>query len=176
MKNIGKEFQEFCQDSTPAPSHLWRKIENTLKTETETEIPSLTPALVVKILLLYVTASAAILLICPQFGVKIPFSDINVMKWVMHVAPALCDPYCGALFLGSSFVALRIGLKSPEWSLVKKHKLVVFSLMGLVSLFAFHLMSSNLKWSGAFMWLLGGLLATLLVSFIRLPGQISKAA
>lgn len=180
MKNIEKEFQEFCQcnnsacpeqSSEQSSAHsseqslqLWKKIENSLPA-------SLTPFLAGKIAALYLLASAVVLLLCPQFGVRIPFTSINLMSWVMKVAPALCDTYCGALFMGVSFIALRAGLQKSEWNLVRQNKIFVFSLMAVVALGGFALMSARLPLQNVILWLMGGLLAMFFVSFIASFGS-----
>lgn len=162
MKKLENEFTEFCQDQSSAPEHIWTQIENAITNR-------FSVVLALKVFSLYLLASTVVLALCPQFGLSLPFTSINLMTWIMNVAPALCDPYCGGLFLGASFLLLRISLTPQEWSLILRYKPAVFASMTIMSLAVFYIMSAQMAFINVLLWLIGGLLTTQAVSLYRLP-------
>lgn len=101
------------------------------------------------------------LLLCSQFGMG---RGATVMNAFMGYGMTVCMIVCGALFLGlTTFVAGFI-LSNSELKKMRKTGYSPIALMGVASLVVFFCFGADIAFGFAMAWLLGALLAGVLVT------------
>ena len=151
------DFKEFTQvdSSSVARPELWQKIES--------QILATKPKLgqvVFHLTLIHFVCSLLSLVACPQFGVRLFFDGHGLMHYFMSFAgPVYCQFFCGAFYLGLTFLAAKFWLSYDEWLVIKKNRWLSSAVLASASLAAFAIHDHGFELQLAAVWLVGAVLA-----------------
>lgn len=162
--NINNEYEDFLNTKTSD-----YEIRSPLKDDIIQDLKFFGGQVVVKSLSVHFLVAVLGLLICPQFGIGYFGEHYGLMAWAMSHGEIFCAIVCGAFYLGSSSIALRLSLHRGERAWIKKNSLLFFSAVALTSV-AIVLFSLKTKWlepshvsfgtSYMLFWVLSGIAAT----------------
>ena len=163
MKDVKKDFESFSSAQGEAASS---SILNKVKSEIAAHAPKMR-SVAVKLGVIHLASSFLTLLACPQFGLRLFFSGHGLMHYFMEISATFCYAFCGAFYLASTFVIARFVMNYDEWLLVKKSRTLMIASVAMISLGAFSMLSQEMNWELALIWLFGATLGAEFVSLSR---------
>ncbi|MNT24939.1 hypothetical protein D3C72_1604390 [compost metagenome] len=162
MKDIKKDFESFSLNEEVAPTSPLAKV----KSQIAAQAPKMR-SVAVKLGLIHLGSSFLTLLACPQFGLRLFFEGHGLMHYFMQISETFCYSFCGAFYLASTFVIARFVLNYDEWLLVKKSRTLMIGSIAMISLGIFTMLSAEMSWQLALVWLFGATLGAELVSLSK---------
>ncbi len=163
MKN--KDFEDFCNefegdlssDVTKQESLspvLHDRIANTYSLIIKKMNPSLS-SLTRKVLLTHLFASLVTLSLCNQMGIRLFFSGPGLMEYFMNFGYWACMGFCGAFYMGSTFLVLPFVTSLDERNFYKKQLPLLVGGLSALSLLSLTLIGSSVSFGLVLIWLLG---------------------
>jgi hypothetical protein len=163
MKNIKKDFASFSEaEASAASSQLLNKV----KSEIALHAPKFRNV-ALKLGLIHLVSSCMTLLACPQFGFRLFFQGHGLMHYFMQISDTFCYAFCGAFYLATTFLLARWVLRYDEWLVIKKSRVLAIGSVAMLSLGAFFMISGEVNWELAVVWLFGATLGAELISLSR---------
>lgn len=139
-------------------NEIWRKIESNL-------FPEVHPfGLILKIFILHSLTCLTVLLFCPQFGFGIlkvlgMNSLFDMTTYFMKVSHEFCQIACGATLFISSTSVIFYQLKTTEKEWLIQQKLIVFSLLILLTGGLFIFIAPDITLLNIVLWVIGSSLS-----------------
>lgn len=169
MKNWNDDFNDFMTISEVRPplaagEEIFTLVHRDLN-------PTLLQVLG-KLAAVHVVAGSLSLLLCVQFGMGRGYS---LMNYFMRLGDVACFALCGAIFMGLTALVAGWILSAAEMKKIRSSAYSPIALLGLASLFVFFLFGAEIAFNTALIWLLGVLLAGVLVTEAHL-GTRHRAA
>lgn len=117
MKNIENDFHDFLHgDPVNPPTDIGKSVQNAIRSEL-----SFSPmAVILKLGVVHVFSTLAVLYICPQFGVSWGASSFSLMESFMRLGNQACAALCGVTLVGGTFLIAALLLKPQESFWLKK--------------------------------------------------------
>lgn len=164
-----KEYTEFSQidaDNIEVPDRTYKSLRARL-------FPN--PWLVFgKVVGVHAVVGYLSLAVCNQFGLN-PFqTEQSLTGWFMKTAGHnLCMLLCGVFFMMTTYIIANFWLTLEELESVRSHEWLQSSVIGLISLAAFHFFGADLVTTFALLWIAGALIG----GFLTIEGsyQIRKS-
>jgi|GEM_PF-1947416 hypothetical protein len=163
MKDVKKDFESFSSVSEEAASSA---VLGRIKNQIAVSAPKMRNV-AVKLGLIHLASSFLTLLACPQFGLRLFFKGHGLMHYFMQISETFCYAFCGAFYLAGTFVIARMALNYDEWLLVKKSRTLMIGSVAMISLGVFTMLSQEMSWELALIWLFGATLGGEFVSLSR---------
>ena len=154
-QKINQEFNEFlsCERLEPPTS-----IQEAVLSRVHRELNPSNYRVFLKMLGVHSIVSLFSLSICSQFGfqsLKLYDAMDSMMSLVGHT---YCMAFCGLLYLSISAAALSLLLKPEEIKIIRRHKILQFTLLSGVSLGVFLCLGAQVLLVPGIFWAMGSLL------------------
>lgn len=165
MKDLINDYASFMNDpSEQASPQILKRIHSQL----EKELPS--PWKAARSLgLAHLISSVITLMSCSQFGVRLFFEGEGLMNYFMKISPTFCLSFCGALYLGITFLLARLLLSYDEWLLLLRSRSLNITSVALISLGALSILSHEVNLESGLFWFFGAALGGELVTYVKSP-------
>lgn len=140
------------------PNQLNQKILSEIKSRLNPDLK----ILFLKLFIIHLSTAVATLSICPQFGVAIFRTNLNLMDVFMKISPHFCDFACGAFFTMASITSALVILSRDELRMLRHKQLLAALVMTLSSIGFLIMLNPQLFVQFTFLWLIGCLGGTFL--------------
>lgn len=161
-KKLAQQFQDFV--NTPeqsVPTHLSQQILKNHESQLKKDILRVA----VKLLTIHGVTSTLSLFICHQFDMN-PFnSSVSLSDYFMRFGHSTCMFFCGFLFIGLSLIMARSLLNSYDFQWIKRTFILQFLVLSTLSVGIFMLLGAQTTLTMISVWVLGGLLGSVLGVF-----------
>lgn len=154
-KKLDEEFNQFLSAPEITPPNAAREA---VLTHVNRELNPSNQNVFLKMLGVHTVVSLFSLSICSQFGIqslKLYDAMGSMMEAVGHT---YCMAFCGLLYLGISALALSLLLKPEEIKVIRRHKVLQFTLLTGVSLGVFLCLGAEVLLFPGAIWIAGSLI------------------
>lgn len=151
-KNLIKnDFKEFTEIKASAANS---KLLDDVHLKIAQEKPALSHV-AMQIGAIHLLSSFVTLLICPQFGVRLFFDGHGLMGFFMRAGSEACFIFCGAFYLGVTFLIARNTLQPDAWIMIRKVRVLFAVVLAFLSMGALTMIGNKLSFEMGLMWFLG---------------------
>jgi hypothetical protein len=154
------DYKDFADSVAPSAN---AKILDGIHLKISQEKPSIANT-AMQMGLIHIASSLITLMICPQFGVRIFFEGHGLMGLFMRAGSQACFLFCGAFYLGVTFLIARNFMQPDSWILIRKVRALFAGALALLSMGALTMIGQKLSFELGLMWFLGAYVSAWLTS------------
>lgn len=140
------------------PNQLNQKILSEIKSRLNPDLK----ILFLKLFAIHVTTAVATLSVCPQFGVAIFRTNLNLMDVFMKISPQFCDLACGAFFTMVSILSALLILSRDELRALRHQQILTALTLTLSSIGFLIMLNPQMFVQFTFLWVVGCLAGSFL--------------
>lgn len=140
------------------PNQLNEKILNEIKTRLNPDLK----ILFLKLFAIHLVTAVVTLSICPQFGLAIFRTNLNLMDIFMKISPQFCDLACGGFFTMTSMISALFILSRDELRVLRHKRILAILTITLSSIGFLIMLNPQMFLEFTFLWLVGCVLGVVL--------------